>query len=378
MEKVGKDGVVTVEEGQGLTMESEVVEGFTMDRGYVSPYMVTDTSRMEAVYDKPAILVTDQKISSIQDFLPMLEKLAQAGKKDLVLIADDVEGEALGTLILNRLKGVFNTVAVKAPAFGDRRKEILQDIAILTGGEVISEDTGTTFDNAELSVIGTARKVIVTKDDTTIIEGAGAAAAVKARIAPINAQVDAASSEYDKENLEKRRAALSGKVAVIKVGGATETEIEEKKFRVDDAVAAVKAALEEGIVPGGGVTLVDAAKAIRASGGDSESAGANLLKNALEQPFRILLTNSGLNPDEWLPQVKKGKGGLGVDVNSPEKLTDLKAAGIIDPTRVTKEAVQNAASIAGTAMTMGAVVVEVPEKTPAAPMPDMGGMGMGM
>lgn len=378
MEKVGKDGVVTVEEGQGLTMESEVVEGFTMDRGYVSPYMVTDTTRMEAVYDKPAILVTDQKISSIQDFLPILEKLAQAGKKDLVLIADDVEGEALGTLILNRLKGVFNTVAVKAPAFGDRRKEILQDIATLTGGEVISEDTGTTFENAELSVIGTARKVIVTKDDTTIIEGAGAAADVKSRIAQINAQVDAASSEYDKENLEKRRAALSGKVAVIKVGGATETEIEEKKFRVDDAVAAVKAALEEGILPGGGVTLVDAAQAITTNGGDSEAAGANLLKNALEQPFRILLSNSGLNPDEWLPQVKKGKGGMGVDVNNPSKLTDLKAAGIVDPTRVTKEVVQNAASIAGTAMTMGAVVVEVPEKTPAAPMPDMGGMGMGM
>ncbi|HVS79328.1 MAG TPA: chaperonin GroEL [Candidatus Saccharimonadales bacterium] len=377
MEKVGKEGVVTVEEGQGLTMESEVVEGFTMDRGYVSPYMVTDTARMEAVYDKPAILITDQKISSVQEFLPMLEKLAQAGKKDLVLIADDVEGEALGTLILNRLKGVFNTVAVKAPAFGDRRKEILEDIAILTGGEVISEDTGTTFENAELSVVGTARKVIVTKDETTIIEGAGAAAAVKARIAQINRQIEAASSEYDRENLEKRRAALSGKVAVIKVGGATETEIEEKKFRVDDAVAAVKAALDEGIVPGGGVTLVDVAKAIKVTGDDSEAAGANLLKKALEQPFRILLTNSGLNPDEWLPQVKKGKGGLGVDVNNPDKLTDLKTAGIIDPTRVTKEAVQNAASIAGTSMTMGALVVEVPEKTPAAPMPDMGG-GMGM
>jgi chaperonin GroEL len=378
MEKVGKDGVVTVEEGQGLALESEVVEGFTMDRGYISAYMVTDTSRMEAVYDKPAILITDQKISSIQDFLPMLEKLAQGGKKDLVLIAEDVEGEALGTLVLNRLKGVFNTVAVKAPAFGDRRKEILEDIAILTGGEVISEDTGTTFENAELSVVGTARKVIVTKDETTIIEGAGTAAVVKARIDQINKQVEAATSEYEKENLEKRRAALSGKVAVIKVGGATETEIEEKKFRVDDAVAAVKAALEEGIVPGGGVTLVNVAQVVKAEGSDSESAGANLLKNALEQPFRILLTNSGLNPDEWLPQVKKGKGGMGVDVNNPTKLTDLKVAGIVDPTRVTKEAVQNAASIAGTSMTMGALVVEVPEKNPA-PMPDMGGgMGMGM
>ncbi|MBX4201740.1 chaperonin GroEL [Candidatus Saccharibacteria bacterium] len=378
MENVGKDGVVTVEEGQGLAMESEVVEGFTMDRGYISAYMVTDTARMEAVYDKPAILITDQKISSIQEFLPVLEKLAAGGKKDLVLIAEDVEGEALGTLVLNRLKGVFNTVAVKAPAFGDRRKEILEDLAILTGGEVISEDTGTTFENAEMSVIGTARKVIVTKDETTIIEGAGSAGAVKARVTQINQQIDAATSEYEKENFEKRRAALSGKVAVIKVGGATETEIEEKKFRVDDAVAAVKAALEEGIVAGGGVTLVDVAKVVKAEGASSETAGANLLKNALEQPFRILLTNSGLNPDEWLPQVKKGKGGMGVDVNNPSKLTDLKLAGIVDPTRVTKEAVQNAASIAGTAMTMGALVVEVPEKNPA-PMPDMGGgMGMGM
>ena len=377
MENVGKDGVVTVEEGQGLTMESEVVEGFTMDRGYVSPYMVTDTARMEAVYEKPAILITDQKISSIQDFLPMLEKLAQAGKKDLVLIAEDVEGEALGTLILNRLKGVFNTVAVKAPAFGDRRKEILEDIAILTGGEVVSEELGVTFENADIAVVGTARKVIVTKDETTIIEGAGTAAAIKARIDQINKQIESASSEYDKENLEKRRAALQGKVAVIKVGGATETEIEEKKFRVDDAVNAVKAALEDGIVAGGGVTLVNVAQAITADGSGSEAAGANLLKNALEQPFRILLTNSGLNPDEWLPQVKKGKGGLGVDVNNPSKLTDLKTAGIVDPTRVTKEAVQNAVSIAGTSMTMGALVAEVPEKTPATPMPDMGG-GMGM
>lgn len=316
MEKVGKDGVVTVEEGQGLALESEVVEGFTMDRGYVSPYMVTDTARMEAVYDKPAILITDQKISSIQEFLPMLEKLAASGKKDLVLIAEDVEGEAMGTLILNKLKGVFNTVAVKAPAFGDRRKEILQDIATLTGGEVISEDTGTTFENAELSVLGSARKVIVTKDETTIIEGAGPAAAVKARIELINKQIESASSEYDREQLEKRRAALSGKVAVIKVGGATETEIEEKKFRVDDAVAAVKAAMEEGVVPGGGVTLIHLAKII-----DSLDAkypnitGAHVLRSALEQPFRILLSNSGLNPDEWLPQVRKSKAGQGVDVD---------------------------------------------------------------
>lgn len=379
MEKVGKDGVVTVEEGQGMALESEVVEGFTMDRGYVSAYMVTDTARMEAVYEKPAILVTDQKVSSIQDFLPMLEKLAQAGKKDLVLIAEDVDGEALGTLVLNKLKGVFNTVAVKAPAFGDRRKDILEDIAILTGGEVISEDTGTTFENAEMSVVGTARKVIVGKDETTIIEGAGSATAVKARIEQINKQIDAATSEYDRENLEKRRAALSGKVAVIKVGGATETEIEEKKFRVDDAVHAVKAALDDGIVPGGGVTLINLIFAIKpsASGDSSVLAGQSLLFRALEQPFRILLENSGLNADEWLPQVRKGKPGFGLDVNRPDKLVDLKMAGVVDPTRVTREAIQNAVSIAGTTMTMGALVVDVPEKTPAMPSPDMGG-GMGM
>lgn len=377
MDKVGKDGVVTVEEGQGLALESEVVEGFTMDRGYVSPYMVTDTARMEAVYDKPAILITDQKISSVQEFLPVLEKLAQAGKKDLVIIADDVEGEALGTLILNRLKGVFNTVAVKAPAFGDRRKEILEDIAILTGGDVITEDRGYTFENAELAMVGTARKVIVTKDETTIIEGAGSATELKARINQINKQIEAATSEYDRENLEKRRAALSGKVAVIKVGGATETEIEEKKFRVDDAVAAVKAALEEGIVPGGGVTLINLTKAVKAEGNDSVAAGKQILKSSLEQPFRILLSNAGLNADEWLPQVKSGKPGHGVDVNNPAKLIDLMVAGIIDPVRVVKEAVQNAVSVAGTAITMGALVVEVPEKSAPAPAaPDMGGMGM--
>jgi chaperonin GroEL len=406
MEKVGKDGVVTVEEGQGLALESEVVEGFTMDRGYVSPYMVTDTSRMEAVYDKPAIVITDQKVSSIQEFLPLLEKLAQSGKKDLVLIAEDVEGEALGTLVLNRLKGVFNTVAIKAPAFGDRRKEILEDIAILTGGEVISEDTGTTFENAELSMVGTARRVIVTKDDSTIIEGAGTAAAVKARIAQINAQIDAASSEYDKENLERRRAALSGKVAVIKVGGATETEIEEKKFRVDDAVAAVKAALDEGIVPGGGMTLINLS--IKLAGkhlkdkdlntlrqfqqtkevitGDP---GVDLLIKALHKPMGALLENAGLNASALIATVgtkelesvenrkkEKSKESWGIDVMSGE-VVELLNEGIIDPTRVTREVIQNAVSIAGTAMTMGALVVEVPEKTPA-PMPDMGGGMMGM
>mgnify|MGYP000433305659 CR=1 FL=1 len=377
MEKVGKDGVVTVEEGQGLALESEVVEGFTMDRGYVSPYMVTDAARMEAVYDKPAILITDQKISSVQEFLPILEKLAAAGKKDLVIIADDVEGEALGTLVLNKLKGVFNAVAVKAPAFGDRRKEVLADIATLTGGDVITEDRGYTFENADLSVIGSARRVIVTKDETTIIEGGGSAAEITARIEQINRQAEAATSEYDKENLEKRRAALSGKVAVIKVGGATETEIEEKKFRVDDAVHAVKAALDEGVVPGGGVTFVNLIFTItpEAGGDSSVLAGKSLLFRAFEQPFRILLENAAMNPDEWLPQVRKAKPGFGIDLAKPEGLVDLKAAGVVDPTRVTREAIQNAVSIAGTAMTMGALVVDMPEKPAAAAAPDMGGMG---
>ena len=376
IDKVGREGVVTVEEGQGLALEAEVVEGFTFDRGFVSPYMVTDTARMESVYNKPAIVITDKKISSVQEFLPLLEKLAQAGKKDLVLVADEVEGEALGTLILNRLKGVFNTVAVKAPAFGDRRKEMLNDIAILTGAQVITDDRGMTFENVELDVVGTARKVLVTKDETTIIEGAGSVGEVSDRLQQIDAQIKAAKSEYDRENLEKRRAALGGKVAVIKVGGATETEIEEKKYRVDDAVAAVKAALAEGIVPGGGVTLVNLSGVISAvDKDDAVAAGKALLVKALEQPFRILLTNSGLNADEWLPQVRKAKAGQGVNVNDPSKLVDLKAAGVVDPVAVTKQAVQNAVSIAGTSMTMGALVVEVPEPKTAAADPS-GGMGM--
>lgn len=374
IEKVGKDGVVTVEEGQSLELEQEVVEGFTMDRGFISPFMATDTTRMEAVIDKPAIVITDMKISSAQDFLPVLEQLAQAGKKDVLIIAEDVEGEVLGVLILNKLKGVLNAVAVKAPSFGDRRKEVLEDIAVLTGGQVISEERGDSFENVDPSYIGSARKVIVTKDDTTIIEGAGKPSALKARIAQITTQGGAASSDYDRDNFTERRAALQGKVAVIKVGGATETEIEEKKFRVDDAVAATKAALEEGIVPGGGVTLVNLASTIKLTGTDSATAGANLLQSALEQPFRILLSNAGLNADEWLPQVK-AKKGLGVDVNRPTKIVDLKAAGVVDPTRVTREAIQNAVSIAGTAMTMGALVAEVPKEESA---PAGGGMPGGM
>lgn len=373
--KVGKEGVVTVEEGQGLKMEAEVVEGFTFDRGYVSALMVTDTSRLEAVYKKPAVVITDQKVSSVQEFLPMLEKLAQAGKKDVVLIADEVEGEALGILVLNKLKGVFNTVAVKAPAFGDRRKEVLQDIATLTGATVISEEQGMTFENVELDVVGTARKVIVTSGDTTIVEGAGRPSDVTARIKQVRAQAVSATSEYEKENYEKRAAALSGKVAVIKVGGATETEIEEKKFRVDDAVAATKAALAEGIVPGGGVTLVNLAAGISADGADSHSAGRTILKVALAQPFRQLMLNAGLNAEALLAQVQAAKPGQGIDVNSPEKLVDLKSKGVVDPAAVTKQAIQNAVSIAATAMTMGALVVDVPE--PEAPTAG-GGMPGGM
>lgn len=378
IDKVGADGVVTVEEGQSLTMESEVVEGFTFDRGYVSPMMVTDPARLEAVYEKPAIVVTDKKVSSVQEFLPLLEKLAQAGKKDVVLIADDVEGEALGVLVLNKLKGVFNTVAVKAPAFGDRRKEVLADIAALTGATVISDDNALSFDDADMSHVGSARKVIATQDETTIIEGAGNPVDVKERIEQIKAQAVHASSEYDKENYDKRAAALSGKVAVIKVGGATETEIEEKKFRVDDAVAATKAALAEGVVSGGGVTLVNLAGKLKTDGADSIAAGRQLLKSALVQPFRQLMANAGLNADALLAQVEQAKPGLGVDVNTPDKgLIDLKADGVVDPARVTKEALQNAVSIAATAMTMGALVVDLPEQDEAAAAGGMpGGMGM--
>jgi len=376
MASVGKDGVITVEAGQSLEMESEVVEGFSLDKGWASPFFVTDTGRQEAVYERPAIVITDKKISSAQDLLPMIEKLAQAGKKDIVLVADEVDGEALSILVLNKLKGVLNTVVVKAPSFGDRRKDIMADMAQLVGGQVISEDQGLTFENVGLEVVGTARKVIVGKDETTIIEGAGAQKEVDARIKQILAQAENATSEYDKEQFEKRAAALSGKVAVIKVGGATETEIDEKKFRVDDAVAATKAALAEGIVSGGGVTLVNLATNLKTAGSDSVAAGRNVVKTALVQPFLQITSNAGLNSEALLAQVQAATPGQGINVMTPDKgLVDLKKAGVIDPTRVTKQAVQNAVSIASTAATMGALVVDIPEKE--APMPPMGG-GMGM
>ena len=370
--RIGKDGVVSVEAGQGLAMESEITEGFTFDRGYVSAYMATDTNRMEAVYDKPAIIITDKKISSAQEMLPLMEKLVASGKKDIVLIAEDVEGEALGILILNRLKGALNTVAVKAPSFGDRRKEVLQDIATLTGASVITSDQGMTFDNVGLEVVGSARKVIVAKDNTTIIEGAGDKTTISQRIDQIKTQAGVATSDYDREQLDKRAAALSGKVAVIKVGGATETEIDEKKYRVDDAVAAVKAALLEGIVPGGGVTPINLASKIT-----GDSAGAEIMRNALLMPFKQLATNAGLNAEALLAQVQEAKPGYGVDVaNYQGKLIDLKKAGVVDPAMVTYQAIQNAVSIASTAMTMGALVVDIPEK-PTAEAAGNPGMGMG-
>ena len=377
--KIGKDGVVTVEAGQALEMESEVVEGFSIDRGFTSALFVTDVNRQEAVFEKPAVVVTDKKLSSIQDVAPILEKLAQTGKKDLVLIAEEVEGEALSIMVLNKLKGVFNSVAIKAPSFGERRKEVFEDIAVLTGATVVSEERGMTFDNTGMEVVGSARKVIVGKDESTIIEGAGSKDAVEARIAQITMQAENATSSYDREQYEQRAAALSGKVAVIKVGGASETEIDEKKFRVDDAVAATKAALAEGIVAGGGVTLVNLAGSIAADGTDSRSAGKVILKNALKQPFVQITTNAGLNSQALLAQVEDAKPGQGVNVMKPEAgLVDVKKAGVIDPARVTKEAIQNAVSIAATAATMGALVVDVPEKEPAAPSMGGGMPGMGM
>jgi len=369
--KIGKDGIVTVEAGQGLEMEQEIVEGFSYDKGYSSPFFVTDVNRQEAIFDKPLILLTDKKISTSSEILPVLEKIAQSGHKDLVIIAEEVSGEALSLLVLNKLKGVFNSLVLKAPAFGDRRKEILEDIAVLTGATVISEDKGMKLEDAEISALGSAKKIIATKDSSTIISGAGKQSAVSDRIELIKSQANLATSDYDREQYEKRAAALSGKVAVIKVGGATETEIDEKKYRVDDAVAATKAALDEGIVTGGGVTLVNLADQL-----EEKDAGAKIVKNALKTPLLHILENAGLNAQALLAAVENAKPGQGINVMEPEKgLQDLKKAGVIDPARVTREAVQNAISIAATAITMGALIVEIPEKedqnTSAA---SMGGM----
>ena len=367
--KIGKDGVVTVEQGQGLEMQSEITEGYTYDKGYASPFFVTDTQRQEAIFDKPEILITDKKISAVNDIVPFLEKMAQSGRKDLVIIAEEVEGEALSVLVLNKLKGVFNTLVLKAPAFGDNRKQIMEDIAVLTGATVVSSEKGMNLEESGLEVLGQARKIIATKDQTTIINGAGDTREVKARIADIQAQSEAAMSDYETEQFNKRAAALAGKVAVIKVGGATETEIDEKKYRVDDAVAATKAALDEGIVPGGGVTLVNLAKDIK-----DDNAGATILKNALKAPFTQIMENAGLNSQALLAQVEAAKDGQGINVMKPaEGLVDLKKAGVVDPARVTREAVQNAVSIAATTITMGALIVDLPEKNDPAAAAGMGG-----
>ena len=369
--KIGKDGVVTVEAGQGLEMEQEIVEGFSYDKGFSSPFFVTDINRSEAVFDKPLILLTDKKISSASELLPLLEKCVAAGKKDLVIIAEEVEGEALSVLVLNKLKGVFNTLVLKAPAFGDRRKEIMQDIAILTDSTLVSADQGLKLEEVGLEVLGSANKIIATKDETTIIKGAGDQKSVTERINLINSQAKTVTSDYEREQLEKRAAALSGKVAVIKVGGATETEIDEKKYRVDDAVAATKAALTEGIVAGGGVTLVNLANELK-----STSNGAKIVKNALKAPFIHILENAGLNAQAMLSKVEEANPGEGINVMTPEKgIVDLKKAGVVDPAKVTKEAVKNAISIAATAITMGALIVEVPEKEPESPAGMGGGMG---
>ena len=369
--KIGKDGIVTVEAGQGLEMEQEIVEGFSYDKGYSSPFFVTDINRQEAIFNKPLILLTDKKISSSSEILPILEKVAQSGHKDLVIIAEEVSGEALSLLVLNKLKGVFNSLVLKAPAFGDRRKEILEDIAVLTDAIVISEDKGMKLEDTEISALGSAKKIIATKDSSTIISGAGKQSAVSDRIELIKSQANLATSDYDREQYEKRAAALSGKVAVIKVGGATETEIDEKKYRVDDAVAATKAALDEGIVTGGGVTLVNLADQL-----EEKDAGTKIVKNALKAPLLHILENAGLNAQALLAAVENAKPGQGINVMEPEKgLQDLKKAGVIDPARVTREAVQNAISIAATAITMGALIVEIPEKEDqSASAAGMGGM----
>ena len=368
--KIGKDGVVTVEAGQGLEMEEEIVEGFTYDKGYSSPFFVTDVNRQEAIFEKPLVLLTTEKISSGNEILPILEKIAQSGRKDLVIIAEEVEGEALSMLVLNKLKGTFNSLVLKAPSFGDRRKDILEDIAVLTDATVVSSDKGLKLDEVGLEVLGSAGKIIATKDETTIIKGAGDNAAVKERIGLIESQAEIATSDYERSELEKRAAALAGKVAVLKVGGASETEIDEKKFRVDDAVAATKAALSEGIVAGGGVTLVNLAAKL-----DASEPGERIVQNALKAPFIHIMENAGLNSQALLAQVEAAKSGQGIDVMHPEKgLVDLKKSGVIDPARVTREAVQSAVSIAATAITLGALIVAVPEKERNDSAASMGGM----
>jgi len=379
IEKVGKDGVVNVEEGQTLGLELEFTEGMQFDKGYLSPYMITDAERMEAVLEDPYILIANQKIGAVKDILPVLEQVIQAGRP-LVIVAEDVEGESLATIVVNKLRGTFTAVAVKAPGFGDRRKRMLEDIAVLTGGEVITEEMGLKLENTKLSQLGHARRVVVDKDSTTIIDGAGESDAIKGRIKQLKAEIENTDSDFDREKLQERLAKLSGGVAVVKVGAATETEMKEKKHRVEDALQAARAALEEGQVPGGGVALINAADAVRDKVlGDlegDERTGAQIILKSLEEPLRQLSANAGLEGSVVVQSVRAAKPGWGMNIETSQ-VEDLLKSGIGDPTMVTRSALQNAASIAKNILTTEAIVAEAPEKAGAGMgggMPDMGGM----
>ena len=371
MKEVGKDGVITVEESQSFGMEIETVKGMRFDKGYVSPYMVTNADRMEAEYEDASILITDKKIASLEEILPVLEKVAQTGKKELVIIADEVEGQALATFVVNKLRGTFNVLAVKAPGFGDRRKEMLQDIAVLTGGKVITEDIGLKLENTGLEDLGHARKVVSTKDNTTIVEGKGVEQEIKDRVAQIRKMIEQSDSDFDKEKLQERLAKLSGGVAVIKVGAATETEMKEVKHRIEDAVGATKAAIEEGVVPGGGVALVRAMSVLDdMKMADEEMVAVGILKRALEEPIRIIAENAGFDGAVVVSEVKKHEGNFGFNAQTGN-YEDMVVAGIIDPTKVTRFALQNAVSIASMILTTECVVTDIPEKK------EKGGEGMG-
>src|SRR5207244_878880 len=375
IEKVGKDGVVNVEEGQTLGLELEFTEGMQFDKGYLSPYMITDPERMEAVLDEPYILVANQKIGAVKDLLPVLEQVIQAGRP-LLVVSEDVEGESLATIVVNKLRGTFTAVAVKAPGFGDRRKRMLEDIAILSGAEVITEEMGLKLENTKLSQLGHARRVVVDKDTTTIIDGAGDSEAIKGRIKQLKAEIENTDSDFDREKLQERLAKLAGGVAVVKVGAATETEMKEKKHRVEDALQATRAALEEGIVPGGGVALLNAAESIKLDsfGDPDERTGAQIIVRALEEPLRQLAYNAGLEGSVVVNDVRMAAKGQGLNVDTNE-VEDLVKAGIIDPTMVTRSALQNAASIAKNILMTEAIVAEPPEKAGAGTGGGMGGLG---
>ncbi|MGB5924722.1 MAG: chaperonin GroEL [Dehalococcoidia bacterium] len=378
MEKVGKDGVITVEEGKGLQFETEYVEGMKFDRGYISPYFITNAEQMRAELDDPYILITDKKISAINDILPALEKIVQVSK-NLVIIAEDIEGESLATLVVNKLRGTLSPLAIKAPGFGDRRKAMLQDIAVLTGGTVISEEVGRKLDSVTVQDLGQARRVIADKDNTTVVEGKGETKEIEARIKQIRSEIDISTSDYDKEKLQERLAKLAGGVAVIKVGGATETELKEKKHRVEDALSATRAAVEEGILPGGGVALLNALhglKKLKVEG--DEATGVNLLKRALEEPLRCIATNSGREASVITNSVKERKPGIGYDALKDELGVNMIERGIVDPLKVTRSALQNAASIATMILTTESLVTDIPEKEKMPAMPGGGGGYEGM